>query len=60
MADNSVKRALRGVLKKKLEEVELLRLQWSRVKDEAQARKDELTIAEAELAEIDTWIKGNP
>lgn len=60
MADNSVKKSVRAALKKKQDEVDLLRQQWQVVRDEAQARKDELTAAEADLAEMDAWIKANP
>jgi hypothetical protein len=38
----------------------VLKSQWQAVKDDVQARKNELDQATADIAEIDAWLVANP
>lgn len=57
---NVVRNAVLEQRKELADRANLLKSQWQDVKDNLQARKIELDQAQAEIAEIDTWLAANP
>jgi len=56
---NVVRKAVMEQRKELADRADLLKSQWQDVKDNLQARKAELDEAQAELAEIDSWLAAN-